>query len=58
VEVALEELDVASVGGGGDCYHKVIYVRYDDPFRYCRREGGNVDHEEEGRDGGALWGSN
>jgi len=58
VEVALEELVVAFVRRGADRYHNVVYVRYDDAFRYCRMEGGNVDHEEKGRDGGALQDSN
>ena len=52
--MALEELDVPSVGGRCYCDHEVINVGENQPFGDGGVEGGDVDHEQEGRDRRAL----
>ena len=48
--MTLEELDVPSVGGRCHCDHEVVNVGVDQSFRDGGVEGGDVDHEQEGRD--------
>ena len=55
--MTLEKLDVPSVGGGGNCDHKVINVGEDQAPRDFGVEGGDVDNKQEGGDRGALGGS-
>ena len=55
--MTLEELNIPPVGGGCYCDYEVINVGEDQAPGDEGVEGGDVDHEQEGRDRGALWGT-
>ena len=55
--VSLQKLDVSMVGQGGHCDNKVVHIGEDHTFFYYRVERGDVDNEEQQRDGGALGGA-
>ena len=55
--MALQELNVSPMGRGCYCDHEVINVGEDQASGNEGVEGGDVDNEQEGRDGGALWGA-
>ena len=55
--MALEELNVASVGGGRDRDHEIIHVRDYNTLGYHWVERRNINNKEEGGDGGALRGT-
>ena len=55
--LALKELNVSSVGGGGDGDHEIIHVRDYNTLRYHWVKRRNINNKEEGGDGGALRGT-
>ena len=53
--VTLKELDIPSLRERRNCNHKVINVGENQAFGNGCVEGGNINNEQQWRDGGALW---
>ena len=53
--MALEKLDIPPVRVRCYCDHEVVNVRENQALGNGRVEGGDIDNEQQRRDGGALW---
>ena len=55
--MTLKELDIPSLRERRNCNHKVINLEENQAFGNGWVEGGNINNEQQRRDGGAMWGT-